>query len=278
MNSVLRFTRDVAWWLVPLALLAVILGLQIEREAERPPAAPPTPAPAPVVATVLPEYTIPGGTEARRETVERTLFNPTRRPAPAPTVEAPKPRMQRGLYTLTGTTLADGKSTAFLRESRTGRSRRVQEGDTIDGMLVQEVKPDRVRLAQHGESEDLTLKVIVNPKPTPQPQVAAAPVPGAPGVPPVRGTPAVPGSPTAGAPPQPTDAQTLLERRRAARAAQAAAAAAQAQANAQAHAEATQSGQPAPPATAPQPGQPDQSGWGEVFRQYQQRGARVPNR
>ena len=36
----------------------------------------------PVVTALLPEYAIAGGTAARAETVERTLFNPTRRPAP----------------------------------------------------------------------------------------------------------------------------------------------------------------------------------------------------
>ncbi len=39
-------------------------------------------APKPVVTALLPEYGIAGGIGARTETVDRTLFNPTRRPAP----------------------------------------------------------------------------------------------------------------------------------------------------------------------------------------------------
>ncbi len=66
--------------------------------------------------------------------------------------------MQRGQFALTGTTLIDGKSTAFLRETAGGKSRRVHQGETINGMTVAEVKPDRVRLTLGDESEDLVLQ------------------------------------------------------------------------------------------------------------------------
>ena len=78
--------------------------------------------------------------------------------------EAAKPRMQRGQFALTGTMVVDGKSTAFLREVAGGKSRRVQQGETINGMLVAEVKPDRVRLTLGDESEELVLKVATNPQ------------------------------------------------------------------------------------------------------------------
>ena len=40
------------------------------------------------------------------------------------------------------------------------------QGETINGLTVAEVKPDRVRLALGDESEELILKVQTNPKPT----------------------------------------------------------------------------------------------------------------
>ena len=55
--------------------------------------------------------------------------------------------MKRGQFALTGTLLIDGKNTAFLRELAGNKSRRVQAGETINGMRVTDVKADRVVLA-----------------------------------------------------------------------------------------------------------------------------------
>jgi hypothetical protein len=129
-------------------------------------------APKPVVASLLPEYSIPGGPAGHPEMVQRTLFNPTRRPAPA-APEATASRLQRGQFALTGTLMIDGKSTAFLREVQGNKARRVLAGDKINGMVVAEVRPDRVKLTLGDESEELLLKVGTNPRPTTQP---AAPV------------------------------------------------------------------------------------------------------
>jgi hypothetical protein len=233
MNPLLAQLRAVLWWLVPLVTLLALIGWEIDWGAEvrkRPPAEEPIP-PKPVAAAVLPDYVIEGGIASRAETVDRTLFNPTRRPAPVAVAEAAKPRMQRGMYTLTGTTLAGDRSLAFLKEVSGGKARTVKQGDKIGSLLVAEVGPDRVKLALGDETEELMLKVVTNPKPTPQPAATAGTPGGAtPGVPgaapaiPARGQP-----PTAAATaaPQPAEAgQTLAERRRAARAAEAAAAAA----------------------------------------------------
>ena len=107
----------------------------------------PCSSPSRLRSTLLPEFAIAGGVEARRETVDRTLFNPTRRPAPASVVEAQKPRMQRGQFALTGTLVIDGKSTAFLREVNGGKSRRVQQGETINGIDRRrgQARPDPAR-------------------------------------------------------------------------------------------------------------------------------------
>ena len=277
--DVLARTRDLAWWLVPFATLVMILGVEVGAGGAVTPvasAAAPGGMPASVPA-LLPEYSIPGGIESRAETVDRTLFNPTRRPAPVPAQEAAKPTMPRGQFALTGTTVVDGKGTAFLREVSGGKFRRVQQGDTINGMVVAEVKPDRVKLTMGDDSEELVLKVVANPKPTP----GAAPPP-----PPT----AVAGVPAA-APQTPEQAaQTLLERRRAARAAAAAAAAQgaatqgaaapkapglpgrregalQAQRAARAAERAAESAAAAANGNAPTGGS-----WGDVFKQMQQRG------
>ena len=208
--------RAALWWLLPLVALAATIGWETDwgRAVETRPLQSEAIAPKPVVVSLLPEYAIEGGPAARTETVQRTLFNPTRRPAPILAQEGGQPRMQRGQFSLTGTTVADGKSTAFLREG-TGKSRRVQAGDSINGLKVAEVKADRVKLTLGDESEELVLKVAGNPRPTPPPAAAAlGSVPQ-----PAQGVAQVlPAQPT---PPVAQDAeQSLAERRRAARAAQ----------------------------------------------------------
>lgn len=280
MNELRLRLRAALWWLVPLLVAIVLLAWETDfgRAVRKlPPPEEPIPA-RPVVTSLLPEFAIAGGNAAYAETVQRTLFNPTRRPAPVLVVDATKPRMQRGQFALTGTMVVGGKNTAFLRETAGGKSRRVLQGDTINGILVADVKPDRVRLALGDESEELVLRVATNPRPTvpaPPPAPGAAPVPVA--VQPV----AVEGA----APAQGGNADaSLAERRRAARAAQAAV---QAQTS-------TPDGNPIPvpapapvaptpapkaaPATAavaPAPGNAPDPRWAEMYRAYQL--PRTPN-
>jgi len=169
--------------------------------------------------------------------------------------------MQKGQFVLTGTALVDQKSIAFLREAAGGKSRTVRVGETINGILVAEVKPDRVKLTMGEDSEELLLKVAAGPRTTIQP---AQPAAGRPATP-VAGV-AAPGAggpaQAAAGPPAAGGAETsLLERRRAARAAQAAAEAAAR--TGQAVLPAPASGTPAAP-SAPDPA------WSEVYRRMQQ--------
>lgn len=280
------------FWLAALGAVAVLIGWETDwgRQLTRAPVVPDVVAPAPVTLALLPDNQAEDGVQSRQQTVERPVFVPTRRPAP-PAVpaaqEAAKPRMQKGQFVLTGTAVVEQKSVAFLRESAGGRSRSVRVGETINGILVAEVKPDRIRLTMGEDSEELLLKVAVGPRTTVQPvqPVAAggpagasgAPVGGQPGGPAMGGGPAAaaPGTaaPGMGAPGQAavdqsgyTDTETsLLERRRAARAAQAAAEAA------------ARPGQTVPPAlpsaptttTPATPSAPDPA-WAEVYRRMQQ--------
>ena len=219
MDALSARIRTTLWWLLPLAALFVIIGLETRwgRALDRRPELAEPIAPKPVVASLLPEYAIVGGVAGHNEMVQRTLFNPTRRPAPAAPVAAAG-TLQRGQFALTGTMIVDGKHTAFLREVAGNKPRRVLAGDNVNGMLVAEVKPDRVKLTLGDESEELLLRVGVNPRPTTPPPV---PVAGAA----VPQPPVVPQAPTAAMPATPEAnqaTQTLAERRRAARAAAAA--------------------------------------------------------
>ena len=271
--------RAALWWLVPLLVAGAVVAWETDfgRAIRKlPPPEEPIPA-RPVVTSLLPEFAIAGGTAARDETVQRTLFNPTRRPAPVLLVDAAKPRMQRGQFALTGTMVVGGKNTAFLRETAGGKSRRVLQGDTVNGILVADVRPDRVRLALGDESEELLLRVTPNPRPTAQPPAPVpAPVPGA-----------TPGATPAGVPPVAAEGvapaqggnaadASLAERRRAARAAQAAV---QAQTStpdgnpipAQPSAPAPAARAPAPAAAvAPAPGNAPDPRWAEMYKAYQQ--------
>ncbi len=275
------------FWLAAFGAVLALIGWETDwgRELTRAPAVPDVAAPAPVTLALLPDYRGEDGVQSRQQTVERPVFVPTRRPAP-PAVpaaqEAAKPRMQKGQFVLTGTAVVEQKSVAFLRESAGGKSRSVRVGETINGLVVAEVKPDRVRLTMGEDSEELLLKVAAGPRTTVQPVqpvapggpgAPGAPVAGQPGGPAMGGGPAVGGGPAAAAPGTTAPSQagyteteaSLLERRRAARAAQAAAEAA------------ARSGQTVPPAlpsapnttTPAAPSAPDPA-WAEVYRRMQQ--------
>jgi len=245
MNDAAALMRNVLIWGIPFAIVIAALGYEtdwgrdVDHEAQSPAAV----APQPVAVTLLPEYRIDGGIDARKETVERVLFNPTRRAAPpASQTAGSKSAMQQGAYALTGTTVVGNVATAFLREVKGGKSHTVHQGETLNGVVVAEVKSDHVRLKQGDEVEELTLKIASGPKSTVQ---VAAPTPGVPGRPQAQppgaphagGTAAAPpgatsirpvAPPAAGAPQaQPgvvSVGELLAERRRAARAAAEAAA------------------------------------------------------
>jgi hypothetical protein len=166
--------------------------------------------------------------------------------------------------------MVDGKATALLREVNGGKVRRVQKGETVNGMLVEDVKADRVRLSMNGDSEEVTMRVAPGPKSTIQPvQPQAQPQPGMPGGPPVQ-----PGNPpiAQNAPPPPVIqdvADVLAQRRRAARAAEAAAQQRDAPAAPAVAAPAAAPTAPAAPTAAPQGAKPD-PGWNAVYQRYMQ--------
>ncbi len=223
MNEI-RSLRSLLVWIVPFAIVLAVLGWETDWgggvSLPVPVAAPA--APQPVNVALTPEYRIDGGLAARNETVDRVLFNPTRRPAPPAAQAASGPSaLAKGKYALTGTIVVGDVVTAFLREVATGKPYTVHKGEKIDGAMVAEAAPDHVRLTLGADSEDLPLKVAQGPKTT-----VLAPHAGIPGVPqPARGAGALgipqPVVPQAGA--GPLSVGEVLARRRAAAAAQAAA-------------------------------------------------------
>ena len=219
MSAAMSRWRSRLWWLLPALAIGVLLGIELGwgRQVHRLPEPPPVLEARQVTPALLPEYKIEGGLAGRVETVNRTLFNPTRRPAPTAVVDAGKSQMQRGQFVLTGTSLVGERSIAFLKEIAGGKSRTVRQGEQINGMLVAEVRSDRVRLTLGDDSEELVLKIAAGPRTTanPTPPVASttpSPVGGAPPFPQTAAPAAV----------QPEPAQLMEQRRRAARAATAA--------------------------------------------------------
>jgi len=277
MNAEAPRWRGALWWVVPVLALFLLLGLETDwgRHLHRLPGPPLTVEPKPVSTALLPEYQIQGGLPGHAETVNRTLFNPTRRPAPVLAGDGGPRQMQRGQFVLTGTAVAGDRHIAFLKEVSGGKSRSVRQGEQINGLLVADVRADRVKLALGDESEELMLKVAPGPKTTIQPP----PTPPAAGVPPGAPAPAPAAVPAAA----PAAAPQISEqpRRRAAAAAAAAAAAgnqpAAGAAGNQPAAGATgaspASNQAAPAASgasAGQPASPDPA-WNEVYERMRQR-------
>jgi hypothetical protein len=194
--------RAVLVWGIPFAVVVAALGYESDwgRDVTPDGPAPAKAGPSPAGVALLPEYGISGGVDARRETVDRSLFNPTRRPAPpaTPTAQAAT-QAQHGQYTLTGTTLVGNVATAFLREIKGGKSHTVHAGESLNGVTVAEVKPDVVKLKQGDDVEELRLKIASGPRSTVQVAPPAAP-PNQPGAVHVPGLPGVPGA-TPGTPP-----------------------------------------------------------------------------
>jgi hypothetical protein len=260
-------------WAFPFVVIGLLIGWETDwgQGLKRVPGLDHDIVPRPVAVAVLPEYKVDGGVDGNRETVERTLFNPTRRPAPPTIVVGTKASMPKGQFVLTGTTVVDQKATAFLREVNGGKPRRVQQGETINGMLVAEVRTDRVKFTQNDDVEELTLKVAAGPRTTVQP---VAPPPGQPGGP-VPGTPGAPASAAGSQQATGEVADVLANRRRAARAAEAATQAqrqsADTAAAAAAAGSAAKAATPAAAATgaAPATGAQD-PGWNDVYQRYMQ--------
>jgi hypothetical protein len=165
MDDRVAFVRQALWWLPALALLGWIIDWEMRRaaalgEALRDPVVSVARA---VEVALLPEYRPAAAGAGAGDTVARPLFNPTRRPAPPAVPESARQEVQRNQFVLVGTTVTPEGSVALLREASGTRSRPVRKGDRINGMLVVDIRPDRVKLAASGQVEDLVLKPATSP-------------------------------------------------------------------------------------------------------------------
>jgi|694.fasta_scaffold34791_2 hypothetical protein len=124
---------------------------------------------------ILPAFALaplsPSGT-GYRETIERPLFIPTRRPAPAG--GGVQIAMKKGQFKLAGTTVSESISVAYLLETANNKTHRINRGAEINGMIVESVASNRVVLKQGEETEELLLRSSNSPKLPPPPPVAMA--------------------------------------------------------------------------------------------------------
>ena len=129
---------------------------------------------------VLPAFALPAMEIGFKETVDRPLFIPTRRPVPL-VIGAGTPVMKKGQFKLAGTIMNKDLPYAFLVEIATGKGMRVAKGTDImsTGISVDAIDAARVVLKQGEETEELTLRTAASPPPPPAPPPASA----APGVP-----------------------------------------------------------------------------------------------
>jgi len=172
--------RAWAWWVLPIVALALLVGWETDwgRQIVRVPSSPPPIEPKSITPAVLPDYQIAGGLPAHAETVERTLFNATRRPAAVLAADSGPGVLKPGQFQLMGTAVSGDRNVAFLKELAGGKTKVVRQGEKINGLLVASIQADRVKFTLGGDSEELLLKVAPGPKTT----IAAAPPPAAPGV------------------------------------------------------------------------------------------------
>ncbi len=141
--------------------------------------------PAEIVAA-LPVFAMPPLETAFKETADRPLFTPTRRPA-AVNLAANVPAMKKGQFKLNGTSVSNELALAFLFETATGKTVRITKGKEINGMTLDIVEANRIVLKQGDETEELTLRTAASPPKPLVPVLVPGSPPSIPGVPP--GTP-----------------------------------------------------------------------------------------
>ncbi|HEX4857706.1 MAG TPA: hypothetical protein VFV17_01730 [Usitatibacteraceae bacterium] len=224
-----------AWWqeygltamLGTLAAAAlVVLGLETDwGRAARPPLPEVRNQSGAELVPLLPTFKLGVLDTDYRETGERPLFSPSRRP-PQANPAAAAPQMKRGQFRLAGTVVNAGLSVAYLVEVNGNKTVRVQKGAEVlgyPGIVVDQVDAAKVVLKQGEETEVLELRTAASPpKPAapagvpgqPQPPVAPAPVAAAAATtaPPVAQVlpPQRPFMPQPGAPTQPMPGAAVL--------------------------------------------------------------------
>jgi len=155
-------------------------------------------------AKLLPPISAASPEQVYPETVNRPLWIPTRRPAPAPVVAAAS--FTPGQFILQGVIVAGGTQIALLKEKASGRMHRVEKGREVNGIQVAEVEAERVTLAQGDAREVIELRVQRPGAPGAPPAPAAASAGGPFAVTSAPAPAAVAAPPPGAAPPPPSPA------------------------------------------------------------------------
>ena len=126
--------------------------------------------------SLLPAFGLPTMDNGFRQTLERPLFLPTRRPVPV-AIGTTAPSMKKGQFRLAGTIVNQVLPYAFLVEISTGKAMRVAKGADVmsTGITLQAVDAAGVVLKQGDETEELTLRTASSPAAVPGPQGVGQP-------------------------------------------------------------------------------------------------------
>lgn len=144
-------------WGAVVAGLAVVLVLESQYGGSKAGEGPRPPAKA-AEAKLLPAFRLAPDQLAGTQTLERPLFVPGRRPAPA-AAEGGAGAIKKGQFVLQGTTVVGSLSIAMLKEVSTGEIHRVEKGGKIMGMTLAEISSEEVVLKAGDDSETLPLLV-----------------------------------------------------------------------------------------------------------------------
>ena len=162
------------------AALSLVGAMGVETgwgNAIRPPLPKATGGPhSPETLATMPAFQLPPLDIGFKETADRPLFTPTRRPA-AVNLAANTPAMKKGQFKLNGTSVSNELALAFLFEMATGKTVRITKGKEINGMTLETVEAGRIVLKQGEETEELTLRTAASPPVPPKP-ATPTPVPG----------------------------------------------------------------------------------------------------
>lgn len=135
--------------------------------------------PAEIVAT-LPVFSLNSANDHFKESLDRPLFSPSRRPPP-PATAANVVVMKKGLYKLAGTSVSTDLSVAYLVEVSSNKTLRVAKGAEVlgnPGVRVETVDATRVVLKQGDDTEVIELRTAASPPKPAAPLAAPQPVPG----------------------------------------------------------------------------------------------------
>ena len=102
--------------------------------------------------------------DAFSEVIERPLFRPDRRPAPAVTETATASANSRQDYALLGVVIDDNIRMALLRPKGAKQMLRILEGQKVDGWTIETVRADRVVLRRGGVTEEVRLRDLPSNK------------------------------------------------------------------------------------------------------------------